>query len=334
MRLFAWVTLAPLWLPMQFGFADELRTASATVYKIGVHLVNGRSAVGSAVLVAPGRLATSCHTTRDAVEILVLHQEGQLAARPDKADFKHDVCLLAVPELRGQGAARLASSDLKVGQAVTALGYGAGYRLSVGAGEVIALYRYDAGNVVRTSAFFPRGASGGGLFDERGHLVGILTFRASIDQELNYAVPTEWVGRLLDGDAGPEPTAPATPAFWEDEAADPPIFLRAAWLEYAQAWSELEALAVDWALNETDNAEAWLALGRSKLGLDRGREAVLALRRAASLDPDNSRAWYWLASAYRGIGLHEEFAQASTRLARIDGRLARRLSTPPSDSPE
>lgn len=37
----------------------------------------------------------------------------------------------------------------------------------------------DGGRVVQTSADFDRGASGGGLFDRQGRLVGILTFKAS-----------------------------------------------------------------------------------------------------------------------------------------------------------
>jgi Flp pilus assembly protein TadD len=116
-------------------------------------------------------------------------------------------------------------------------------------------------------------------------------------------------------------------AFWEDDAIDQPIFLRAAWLEYARDWQELELVVIDWALRETDNAEAWLALGRAKVELNQGKESVLALRRAVTLQPNNTRAWYWLAFAYRWIGFDSDFVEASTRLERLDPQLTGRLLT-------
>ena len=162
----------------------------------------------------------------------------------------------------------------------------------------------------RTTAQFPRGASGGGLFDEQGRLVGVLTFRATIDEELNYAVPTEWVERLLEADAGPSRPTASSAAFWEDDAPAQPMFLRAAWLEKAKAWSELHGVAVDWTLTEPDNPEAWLALGRAKIELEMPAEAVLALRNAVA--PGRS-AWACLVLAGRGV---------SARGARVAGNPA------------
>ena len=318
------VLLALLCLPPRLSFADSALSSAATVYKLGVKLENGHAGIGSATLVAPGRLVTSCHTTRGATEIFVLHREGQLAANAAQRDVRHDLCLLAVPALRGQSAPRLASRELQVGQAVTALGYGLGYGLSITEGRITALYELDNAHVVRTSAAFPRGASGGGLFDEQGRLMGILTFRASIDDQLNYVVPIDWVEHLLDNGS----TAGASPsslAFWEDNATDQPIFLHAARLEYERAWSELEAVAIDWALREPDNAEAWLALGRARVELRREKDAVLGLRHAVTLETDNTRAWYWLAFAYHQIGFENEFVHASTHLERLDPQLAGRL---------
>ncbi len=317
--------IAVLLASPQFGYADEWMAAVATVYKVGVNFGDSRFAMGSAIQVAPGKLITSCHTTRGASAIFVLHRQGQLPAKAQKSDWRHDVCVLEVPELQGPSAPRVASTKLAVGQAVAAIGFDGSYRVNREDGQITALYNFDDAYVVRTSASFPKGASGGGLFDEQGRLVGILTFRASIDQQLNYAVPTEWIDRLLDPGLPQQSDAQPVLAFWEDDAADQPIFLRAAWLEYADQWNELEVLAVNWALRETNDAEAWLALGRSKLALEQQSEAVLALRQAVALDPANTRAWYWLASAYRLIGFAADFMQASAHLEQLDARLALRL---------
>src|SRR5262249_45632896 len=154
-----------------FTLADELHAAAATVYKVGVSLKSGRSAIGSAVLLAPGKLVTSCHTIREAVDVMVLHREGQLPAAIESSDERHDVCILSVPQLRGRAAQRLPSSQLTVGESVTAMGYGGSYALAMDEGQVTALYRFDDAKVIRTSASFPRGASGGGLFDAQGRLI-------------------------------------------------------------------------------------------------------------------------------------------------------------------
>jgi S1-C subfamily serine protease len=45
--------------------------------------------------------------------------------------------------------------------------------------------------VIQTSAPISQGSSGGGLFDGRGHLLGITTFQFRVGQNLNFAVAAE-----------------------------------------------------------------------------------------------------------------------------------------------
>jgi hypothetical protein len=304
----------------------DLRDAMRTVYKIGASRADGAPAVGSAVLIAPGKLVTSCHTVRDALRVYVLHPEGQLQARLGTANVRQDLCALSVPELLAPVAMRVPSSAVQVGQAVVAVGFAEGFARSVEEGRITALYPMDGGQVLRTSAVFPRGASGGGLFTVTGQLVGILTFRAAASEQLNYAVPTEWVERLLEQDAlaATEPHRQAS--FWEDGAPDQPHFLQAAWLESTQAWDELEAVALDWTLAAMDDAGAWLALGRAKLGLGKVKEAAVALRNAVSRDEGHATAWYWLAVAYHSMGYPGEFLYAGHRIQRLDRERGEELS--------
>jgi len=99
-----WVCIlfALLCLPLRFTAADDVARSGAAVYKIGVNLRNGRAGIGSAVLVASGKLITSCHTIRDASQIFVLHRDGQLAVTATKMDMPHDLCMLSVPSLRAR----------------------------------------------------------------------------------------------------------------------------------------------------------------------------------------------------------------------------------------
>ncbi len=309
------------------ALAADVRTARRAVYKIGAKLHGGGAALGSAVLLAPGRLVTNCHTTRDADRILILHREGEIPARMAQMNLRQDLCLLLAPELQGPVPERRPSSQLQIGEQVIAVGYAEGYQPYISEGRITALYQLDGAYVIRTTAGFPRGASGGGLFDEQGRLVGVLTFRATLGEELNYAVPTEWVEPLLEADAIPHEPKTAPTAFWQDNAPAQPIFLEAAWLEKAEAWAELHGVALDWTLNEPDDPEAWLALGRAKLELGASAEAVLALRNVVSRTAQHARAWYWLAVAYHRIGFVDQFVHASVRVERLDAHLASRLQS-------
>jgi len=303
----------------------------ATVYKIGVSRATGAHAVGSAVLIAPGKLITNCHTARDAEHIALIHPEGEIPASLDRADFFHDLCVLSTRAFNGRPVTRVSSAELAVGQPVVAVGYTPGFRLSVARGSITALYPYDGGSVLRTSAWFPRGASGGGLFDEEGRLLGILSFRGGAGDELNYVLPNEWIDRILVEAPSNPASSSSTIAFWDDDGPQQPMFLRAAAMEDQGQWRELQILATDWLLSSEDDGEAWIALGRANFALGENRAATVALRRAVALQPHNSQAWYWLAIAYSAIGYDQQFADATARLGELDTALSTRLRSAVSD---
>jgi hypothetical protein len=54
----------------------------------------------------------------------------------------------------------------------------------------------DGSHVVQTTAPISPGSSGGGLFDAEGRLVGITTFQRRDSQNLNFALPSDWIGQV------------------------------------------------------------------------------------------------------------------------------------------
>jgi hypothetical protein len=278
------------------------------------------------VQVVQGKFITNCHTLRNANQISIIYPDGQMSATLARADYFHDVCLLDASVLNKNLPKLAPSEGLSVGQPVIAIGYGPSFSLSITSGTITALSRYDDAYVLRTSAQFPRGASGGGLFDEEGRLVGILTFSAPRSDELNYAVPVDWAGHLL-GDSVADDVPPASQAFWEDSSPHQPAFLRATRMEFEGAWHELEALATDWVLAQGDEAEAWIALGRARMETAQRAASVAAFERAVSLQPHHREAWYWLALAYHALGMGVEFTDAASRLTQLDAALGSALQT-------
>lgn len=223
------------WACVSALFAGSLTAAQATTYAESVVQIraisrNGNVTLGSGVMTERGQVATACHCTRGAATIEIVHGAKRWMAEQTIGSEHHDICVLSARELDVPRAVLRASTDLRPGEAVTAVGFEGGETIVVARpGRVAALYAYDNGNVIRTTAAFDFGSSGGGLFDEAGHLVGVLAFRARTGDDLRFALPTEWLS--TEGSAAklaPLGTNAIAPAFWEQSRDERPSFLGAA----------------------------------------------------------------------------------------------------------
>jgi serine protease Do len=279
-------------------------------------------ASGSGVVVAPGKVVSNCHVTRDAVAINVIAWNSKWKVQEQIKDVEHDLCLLILSSEVGKVADFADESEVKIGQPVAAAGYPDGGRLEVTDGQVRALHNLDGGRVIQTSAPFDGGESGGGLFDHQGKLVGIITFRGAHF----FALPTAWVRKLLDSNAQVSAASAQSVAFWEREPSDQPNFLRADFREAMQDWAGLKIHAEHWTKEETTNPESWIALGKSLYHLKQHPDAIPALRKAAELDPQNSLGWFYLAQVYRDTKDSKSFAEAMEKLSVLDPSAAKALS--------
>jgi S1-C subfamily serine protease len=214
--------------------ASELVDRIVRVRAVGV---DGTVNVGSGVIVAPRRIATTCHVTRRATAITVTYAGQRLQATDEIGSELHDLCLLRVPATDLTDIRTRRSDDLLIGEPVTAIGFeGAGREAIVQPGVVIGLYRYDGGYVIRTNATFDFGSSGGGLFDRFGNFIGILAFKARRGENLRFALPSDWLSptsQVAESFAAVSGTSGAVSTFWERPQGDRPAFLGVALREAA-----------------------------------------------------------------------------------------------------
>jgi len=244
---------------------------------------NGRIYLGSGVALPNGNVVTNCHVTQRAKSVRLFWGGNSPSATLEAPDVSHDLCALRFPDMTRQPAALGASNNLKIGDRVYAVGFNAGNGLSYQEGEVAQLYEHDGGMVIRTTAAFTHGASGGGLFDQDGKLVGILTFfRVAKDETAYFAVPVEWIKPLEAVASTPVAPLEGIP-FWANEMTRQPTFLQAGALEADGRWQELAVLAREWTQASPDNGQAWMALGKASLYIGQRREAELAFQRAVDL---------------------------------------------------
>jgi S1-C subfamily serine protease len=200
------------------------RARPSMVQVVGI-TPEGRYNYGSGVRLPNGTVVTNCHVTQRAARVQIFLSGGG-SAQLQAADIAHDLCALYFPELERAPAELGTSRALSVGDRIYAVGFNAGKGLSYQPGEVAELFVHDGGMVMRITAPFTHGASGGGLFDADGRLVGILTFlRPSPAGTYYFAVPVEWLDGLNAVPAQAVAPLDGTP-FWAEVAERQPAFLR------------------------------------------------------------------------------------------------------------
>ena len=296
-RRFFWRLLAGA-LPVGFlwGFTGSAFSADgfeSSVFRVEAEQDEGGICEGSAVLVAPGVLLTNCHVVQKVKGIQIINRSGQSwRATLDHGDAYRDICALRVPDIEGDIARRAPVREVHTGLAVQAVGF-SGRRFQISNGMIKGLHpcACDGGKVIQTSASFDPGASGGGLFDADGRLVGMLTFKNRRGGDYHFAVPIAWYG--LAATRLPE-YQESTQPFWQGDRRMGNLFLTACALGAQHDWKALHVLAESWKLAEPDNPEPWVALGRAEVGMANFAAARHAFEAALELDSTHGDATWEL----------------------------------------
>ena len=150
----------------------------------------------------PNQVATNCHVVDESPnDIRVYKGENRRAVRnaPYAAeivsgDRERDVCILSVPGLWAIPAKIRSVAELEIGESVYAVGTPKGLDFSISNGIVSQLRGKDGESapLIQTNAAISPGSSGGGLFDSRGRLVGLTTWKIREGENLNFAIPVDW----------------------------------------------------------------------------------------------------------------------------------------------
>ena len=155
------------------------------------------TSLGSAVAVGKTTLITNCHMISNPANISLRQKNNRIAARLISADRGGDRCILAVDRpLPGYVLSARGHTGLRVGEDVAAIGNPKGLDTSLSRG-LIAQKRQRSGRAfIQTDAALSSGSSGGGLFDNRGNLIGITTFTIAEGENLNFAIAAEEFCRM------------------------------------------------------------------------------------------------------------------------------------------
>jgi hypothetical protein len=262
--------------------------------------------LGSGVLLSSGRVATNCHVVEDGVSYRVGRGDQLVSATLYAEDADKDICILNAKGLEGKPAQLGKATNLKVGDPVYAVGAPQGLELSLSDG-IVAQLRGGPPPFIQTTAAISPGSSGGGLFDKEGRLVGLTTLYIEGGQNLNFAMPVEWIGEVKPGR---KPVAKGIGLTeWEK---------RAIALETTKDWQGLLEWCRNWTKSEPENAMAWFGLGEAYYQLKHYNEAIEAYRQAVKANPKDADSWNLLGYTYDKLKRYNEAIEAYRQCVTIN----------------
>lgn len=300
----------------------KLFDAFLSVVMIRGYNPDGSLAYGSGVVVAPNQVATNCHIFRKTKEPWVSRGEDSYFITSVKADRYHDLCLVTTSNLPFKAVEIVKHAELQKGQEIVAIGHSSGVPAPITSlGALKAVYPYNGGNIMRISARFAMGASGSGLFDGEGRLLGINTFKTPGRNAYFYALPISWLDELEK-----QPAETKFPidgmAFWEEEDIKKPFFMQIALPEIQEEWTKLAEVAERWTQAEPNNTEAWYELGNAQEHMGRKTEAEAAYRKSVQLYASNTDALFRLGVMASEKGDTEQVKSINTTLLALNKDLA------------
>lgn len=290
--------------------------------------------LGSGVVLSEGVVATNYHVIQEAKKVKVVHQGNEYPATLEQYDWDKDVCTLSVSGFKAPAVVIGDTNNLKIGAQVYAIGAPQGFDLSLTEGIVSSLRKVEGGHYIQTTAAISPGSSGGGLFDEQGHLLGLTSFYITESQNLNFAVPIEWIEDLPKRNI-PEAKKTEASLYWINKAL---------LLEKNEDWPALVDHSLCWTKAKPEDAVSWFSLGFAynktgqvdnaieafsqalsfdsnytlawcNLGIMYGlskqsKKAINAFSQALLIDPKDANAWFCLGAAYMQSGTFEKAIDA------------------------
>jgi serine protease Do len=288
---------------------------------------DGSLAYGSGVIVAQNKVLTNCHIFRQTKEPWISRGEDSFTIASIQADRYHDLCLITADNLPFPPAVIGSVNAMKKGEEIIAIGHSSASPAPITSfGALKASYPFEGANIIRSTARFAMGASGSGLFDGQGRLIGINTFKTPGRNAYFYALPVEWLASLEKQPAETQyPIDGKT--FWEEDDANKPLFMQMAEPEIQEEWPRLLGIAQKWIKKEPNNTEAWFELGVAQEHSDQKADAEKSYRHALMLNEGNIDAMFRLGVMAAEKGNIAEVQAIKVAIGNIDADTAEEFNT-------
>ena len=214
----AWMLLTLLGAGL--AHAQTAQEIAKTVFGSTVLLVmedaNGQPlSLGSGFFVRNGEIASNLHVVEEASRgyaKLVGQTKKYDIQGVTAVDAERDLVVLKISAAHTQALPLGNSDTLQVGESVYAVGNPQGLEGTFSEGIVSSIRRVGSNKLLQITAPISPGSSGGPVLNGKGEVIGVsvATFRSG--QNLNFAIPSNYLKALLQAKAGPvKPLAQAKP---------------------------------------------------------------------------------------------------------------------------
>lgn len=159
------------------------------------------SMVGSGfILSRDGKIVTNLHVIKDLKTVRVQLSNGEVfdSVSVVGTDERRDLAVVKIPGFNLPPLALGNSNDVTVGERVVVVGNPHGLEGTVTAGILSSVRDSDGFKVFQTDAAVNPGNSGGPLLNDKGQVIGVVSFKLRSSENLNFAVAVNYVRGLLD----------------------------------------------------------------------------------------------------------------------------------------
>lgn len=280
-----------------FSFPTDQVELSITPALVKIHVVDktGNQGAGSGIVVAPNQVATNCHVVANAQGVQISLWGEAFSPVAMKADWRHDLCILQFQYLDAKPIVLGDTKKLTYEQSVFSKSFGGGaIKPIISFGSIKALYTLDNENIIQSSAGFAMGASGGGLFDDEGHLIGLTTFKSPGRHAYYYSIPVEWIKNLISQGKDIQLTSQTELPFWDAPFEKRPYFMQTYDAAREGKWDRLKEIAALWLKNEPQSNEALFTDATARFELKDYELAKKELSDVVKKNPRHAQAQLYL----------------------------------------
>jgi S1-C subfamily serine protease len=189
-----------------FDSAEITKKVAPTVVLIKGTTVAGDVLGTGFIISSDGKIATNLHVIQN------LHTGGVQLASGDKFDSflvlafdaRKDIAIIKIPGFDLPFVPLGNSNNIQVGEPVLVVGSPLGLQGSVTTGVISSMRDDPSGGgfkVLQTDASANPGNSGGPLVNRQSEVIGIVTFKILGSENLNFAIPVNYLRGLMDSPA-------------------------------------------------------------------------------------------------------------------------------------
>lgn len=274
---------------------EVLFSTNPSVVKVHVANKKGNHGVGSGVVVAKNYIVTNCHVIANSQGIHVTKYGVSYSPDALIADWKSDLCILKFKFLELKPVIMTSTAKVEYETDVFTKSYG-GNAAKPGSsfGTVKAKFEYNGYQIIQSSASFSLGASGGGLFNYKGELLGITTFKTPGRSAFYYSMPVEIIEEMLNNGKEISVTTAPERAFWDTSEENQPFFMRVVSALNKKDWNKLLLISKDWVKDEPDADESNFHLGLANYHQDNQTIAKELFEKVVSQNKKHTLSYLYL----------------------------------------